>query len=148
LLNSNIRKNKFISIATSASDNLPAIILDYVNGGDFSGNEENLKSGKSLIINNPSNSPIYGRRQQVKFNRAVGTDDLVSDTRVDYKTGQLVTLTTTGTLPNPLAVNTSYYLIAINTKTFRLVTSITNAFSGTAVTLTTDGNFHHYMTFI
>lgn len=148
LLNSNIRKNKFISVATSAADDLPAISLDYVNGGDFSGNEDNLKSGKSLIINNPSNNPIYGRRQQVKFSRVAATNDLISDSRVDFKTGQLVTLTTTGTLPAPLAVNTPYYLIVIDTKTVRLATSITNAFSGTAVALTSDGAFHHYMTFI
>jgi len=148
LLNSNIRKNKFISVATSAADNLPAISLDYVNGGDFSGNEDNLKSGKNLIINNPLNNPTYGRRQQVKFSRVGGANDLISDTRVDYKTGQLVTLTTTGALPAPLAVNTPYYLIFINTKTVRLATSLANAFSGTAVVLTGDGNFHHYMTFI
>lgn len=57
-----------------------------------------------------------------------------------YAVGQLVTLTTTGTLPTGLAVSTSYYVIVVDTNTIKLATSLANANAGTYITLTGAGS--------
>jgi hypothetical protein len=48
-------------------------------------------------------------------------------------TGSCIELTTTGTLPTNLSANTNYYVIYVNTTTFRLATSAANAIAGTAI---------------
>jgi len=48
-------------------------------------------------------------------------------------TGSCVELTTTGTLPTNLAVNTNYYVIYVGADSFRLATSAANAIAGTAI---------------
>ncbi len=48
-------------------------------------------------------------------------------------TGSCVELTTTGTLPTNLAVNTNYYVIYVDANSFRLATSVANAIEGTAI---------------
>jgi hypothetical protein len=51
-------------------------------------------------------------------------------------TGSCIELTTTGTLPTNLSANTNYYVIYVNTTTFRLATSAANAIAGTAIDTT------------
>lgn len=48
-------------------------------------------------------------------------------------TGSCIELTTTGTLPTNLAVNTNYYVIYVDANSFRLATSAANAIAGTAI---------------
>ncbi|MFA5658017.1 MAG: phage tail protein [Oscillospiraceae bacterium] len=48
-------------------------------------------------------------------------------------TGSCIELITTGTLPTNLSANTNYYVIYVNTSTFRLATSASNAIAGTAI---------------
>lgn len=50
-----------------------------------------------------------------------------------FSTGSCIELTTTGTLPTNLSANTNYYVIYVNTTTFRLATSAANAIAGTAI---------------
>ncbi len=50
-----------------------------------------------------------------------------------FQTGDIVYLTTTGALPTGLAQNTLYYVISVNSTTFRLATSAANAAAGTAI---------------
>lgn len=57
-----------------------------------------------------------------------------------YATGFKVTLSTTGTLPGGLAVLTNYYIINIDYNTVQFASSLMNAQSGTAITLTTAGS--------
>lgn len=49
------------------------------------------------------------------------------------ETGERVWLSTTGSLPTGLAVNTAYFAIRIDANTFRLATSKANADAGTAI---------------
>ena len=56
-----------------------------------------------------------------------------------FYTGVPVVLTTTGTLPAPLALNTTYYAIFIDATHIALATSFTNAIAGTQITLTSNG---------
>jgi hypothetical protein len=69
----------------------------------------------------------------------------VSDSSSFY-TGAPVVLTTTGTLPAPLALATTYYAIYIDATHIQLATSRANAVAGTAITLTTTGTGTHTAT--
>ena len=114
-------------------------------GGDLSRSEANVSNGTELIVQNPTNVK-FGKRSELKFTRS--GDTLTMQSRAGLKTGQMVTVRTTGNLPAPLTVNTPYYLIVVDSKTVKLAISLAGAFSGTAVALTSDGLYHHYMTFI
>lgn len=66
--------------------------------------------------------------------------DRITITGHGLVTGLKVTLTVTGTLPSPLAVLTNYYVIAVDSNTISLATSLANALAGTAINLTTAGS--------
>lgn len=51
----------------------------------------------------------------------------------NFVTGDQVYLTTTGALPTGLSVNTLYYVINVTSSTFKLATSLANAYAGTAI---------------
>jgi len=57
-----------------------------------------------------------------------------------YTTGERVVFTaTTGGLPSGLSLNTNYYVIAINSTTIQLASSIANAYGSVPITFTTAG---------
>lgn len=56
-------------------------------------------------------------------------------------------VTTDGTLPAPLALNTDYYLIPISSTTFKLATSYKNALANIPIDLTTNGTGTHTLSF-
>jgi len=60
-----------------------------------------------------------------------------------YATGDRVRLTTTGTLPSPLQLAVSYYVIYVSATQIKLAASVSDAFAGTAITLTTNGTGVH-----
>jgi len=69
--------------------------------------------------------------------------DTFTSTAHKFQVGDAVQLTTDGTLPTPLAINTTYYVIDASANTFKLATSYTNALAGTAINLTDQGNGDH-----
>ena len=77
---------------------------------------------------------------------ADSTTDLITVGPTQYATGMKVRVTTTGTLPNPLVVNTDYYVIRVSSTTIRLATSFANAVAGTFINLTTNGTPTNTMT--
>lgn len=60
-----------------------------------------------------------------------------------YHTGDKVRLTTTTTLPAPLALNTDYYVIYYSATQIYLAVSVVAAFQGTHITLTDAGTGTH-----
>jgi hypothetical protein len=70
------------------------------------------------------------------------TDTLHPTTNM-FATGTPVKLTTTGTLPAPLVVGTTYYSIRVNDTQIKLATTAANAAGGTAIDLTTQGTVRH-----
>lgn len=60
-------------------------------------------------------------------------------------TGTRVRLTTTTTLPAPLATATDYYVIRVTDGTCKLATTYANAIAGTAIDITTTGTGTHTM---
>lgn len=79
------------------------------------------------------------------FTADSATDVLtLSTNNNNFATGVPVTVTTTGTLPNPLVTTATYYVIRIGTAvtfpgTIKLATSYANAIAGIAIDLTTNG---------
>lgn len=67
------------------------------------------------------------------------TTDAITVTGHGYITGQSFALTTTGGLPAPLAVATTYYAIIVDANTIKVASSLANAIAGTAIDLTTQG---------
>lgn len=63
-----------------------------------------------------------------------------------FTTGTPVTLTTTGTLPAPLALATTYYCIYQSATTVKLATTSANATNGTAIDITNTGTGTHTIT--
>ena len=62
--------------------------------------------------------------------------------------GTRVRLTTTTTLPAPLALATDYYVIRVSDSTFKLATSYANAVAGTAINITTTGTGTHTISWL
>ncbi len=54
-------------------------------------------------------------------------------------TGTPIRFTTAGTLPSPIVINTTYYVIVVTTTSIRVATSLANAIAGTYLDLTTQG---------
>ena len=67
-----------------------------------------------------------------------GSTITIGDTSSFY-VGTPVTFTTTGTLPSPFVVSTTYYALNITSTTMQLATTLANAIAGTAITITTTG---------
>lgn len=90
-------------------------------------------------------SKIYESRTAVTFTlvsqtftATPATDILTVATDVVY-TGHRCRVSTTGTLPAPLAVNTDYYIIRVNATSIKLANSLAEAFAGVAIDITSAG---------
>lgn len=59
------------------------------------------------------------------------------------QTGSAVQVTTDLTLPFPLAINTTYYVIKVSGTVFKLAASYADAIAGTQIDITTQGNGEH-----
>ena len=86
------------------------------------------------------------------FTADAGTD-LMTYTSVtslpsNILTGTRVRLTTTTTLPAPLATATDYYVIRMSDGTFELATTYANAIAGTQIDITTAGTGTHTITWL
>lgn len=57
--------------------------------------------------------------------------------------GKLLVLTTTGGLPAPLAINTVYYAIPVDTNNLKIASTASNAAQSIAINLTTQGTGNH-----
>jgi hypothetical protein len=67
------------------------------------------------------------------------TDQLTFPANNAIFTGTPFQVTTSGTLPAPLAVATTYYAIRTSSTIFKVATSLSNALAGTAIDITTAG---------
>lgn len=65
----------------------------------------------------------------------VGTDS-VAETGHGYETGDIVQLSTSGTLPAGLSTATDYYVIRVDADNIKFASSLANAEAGTPVTIT------------
>jgi hypothetical protein len=63
----------------------------------------------------------------------IATPGVVTWSSHGLSTGTPVIFSTTGALPTGITAGTTYYVIAVDTNTFRIATSLANALAGTAV---------------
>lgn len=86
------------------------------------------------------------------FTADAGTDLMTYTTTTNLPsnllTGTRVRLTTSGTLPSPLATATDYYLIRMSDGTFELATTYANAIAGTQIDITTAGTGTHTLNWL
>ena len=78
---------------------------------------------------------LFSTNYAVNSNLAVTLDFQVS--------GHKVRLTTTGTLPSPLQTNKDYYVVYISSTVIKLALTLSDAYAGNYITLTTDGSGFH-----
>jgi len=98
----------------------------------------------SLVIS----SLRFEARDSVTYNTSSATftrtSEFVFTTSEDYGyTGKKVRLTTTGTLPDGLSIDTDYFIVYISSTTFSLANSIENAFNGILVSTADAGTGVH-----
>lgn len=80
----------------------------------------------------------------VDLNFTAATNDNITATTHDMQTGDgPLRVTTTGTLPSPLATGTNYWVIRVDANTIQLATSRANALAGTQIDITTTGSGTH-----
>ena len=68
------------------------------------------------------------------------------DVARQYATGEKVRVASDNTLPDPLLVDTDYYVILISATEIRLASTLANAYLGTEIALTDDGLGNHTVT--
>jgi len=79
------------------------------------------------------------------FTLTIATPGVFTLNSHPFKTGDKIYMTTTGALPTGLSVNTIYYVIANDTNTFWLATSLVNAIAGTKIATTGSQSGIHSM---
>lgn len=78
-------------------------------------------------------SDTPGTKTFTDGNVTTGTGN-IAITAHGYKDGDVIRLTTTGTLPSAYALATDYYVIYVDADNIKLAASLTNAYAGTAIT--------------
>ncbi|RLC82299.1 MAG: hypothetical protein DRJ03_19235 [Chloroflexi bacterium] len=85
-----------------------------------------------------------GIKDSDTFTASAATDILaLTDTAISWTTGAEVIVSTTDTLPDPLAADTIYYVIYSSALACQLATTKANADAGTAINLTDAGTGTH-----
>lgn len=74
------------------------------------------------------------------------TTDVITSASHGLKTGMVLQVATSGTLPAGITALTDYYVIALTDDTFSLATSLADAVAGTAVDFTDAGVGNHTVT--
>lgn len=82
------------------------------------------------------------------FTVTIATPGVVTLSGHGLKTGDVVTLATSGALPTGLAIATQYYVIYVSSSTFRLATTLANALAGTAITTTGSQSGTHTLSLV
>jgi hypothetical protein len=107
---------------------------------------------KTSVITTSAEATTNTLGQSDTFSADTGTDIMTYTSTANIPsnilTGTRVSLTTTTTLPAPLATATDYYVIRVSDTTFKLATSYANAIAGTAIDITTTGTGTHTITWL
>lgn len=104
-----------------------------------------VRSGQSgaLITHQSDVKDSVGTFDFVDADVNTSTDE-ISETGHGFNTGDVIQLTSTGTLPDGLSLATDYYVIRVDADTIKLASSALNAENGSAVDITaaTGGGTH------
>jgi hypothetical protein len=84
--------------------------------------------------------PVSG---SMRFTVDTTVDALIVGDTAGFYTGNQVRLTTTGTLPAPLAINTTYYVIKASDTLLKLAATLENAIIDSSIDITNSGSGIH-----
>jgi len=96
-----------------------------------------LIASPQIMVDNLQYGTIFYIPANATFTAPSISGNRVSITNHNLQTGLAVQVTTTNTLPAPLALNTTYYIIRISANIIAFASSLANALAGTEITLTT-----------
>ncbi len=112
-------------------------VLSWAGALSSSLNQYNLNVGDSTNTGTSTNTNLLGdvaaTTSSATVTITIASPGVVTLTSHGFSTGDKVYLTTTGALPTGLTASTTYYVIPVNSSTFRLATTLTNAASSTAI---------------
>lgn len=152
--------NAFSGLPTITADVRGRTLYDPRDGGTRYGNNP------ALVIRDYLINALYGRgiaaasiddtsfaaaanASDVRLTAPSYSDSFTVDPATDLltfaqpepiDTGDGVRVSSTGTLPTPLAAGTTYYAVKVTDTTYGLATTVTNAFAGTLIDLTGAGS--------
>lgn len=86
---------------------------------------------------------LFAVLNPVVGNFTAATTDICTLTAHGMQTGQMVYVTSTGTIPAGLTQNANRWVIRIDANTFYLATSLANALAGTRIDITSTGSGTH-----
>lgn len=115
-------------------------IITHVVGYDADNDE--IDDTVLIAAANVSDEQVTLTVETVTFTAVVADDTLITAAK-PWKMGDGMELTTTGTLPVPLALVTTYFLIRETTKRFKLATTLANARARVAIDITDTGSGTH-----
>jgi len=129
--------------------NKPILIIDGFERGVADSPYEGISNMRNVNIHYLKGSAYVNYKRQ-RINTAGGNTTFTASTspsQLNYtgltlNVGDAVTLTTTGTLPNPLATSTTYFVQARTSSTFQLASTL----GGSAIVITTTGTGTHTLT--
>lgn len=98
----------------------------------FTAHANSVSAQCNITVDTPSNPTFIGSNVSL----VTGT---ITSTAHGLFQGQLVTLTTTGSLPTGLSTSTTYYVIYLTANTFQLASTAANALAGTPIVPTGAG---------
>lgn len=106
------------------------------------------------VVLNPSLLPTISTAVSGTFTADASTD-ILTGPNLAYTNGtqgvvgyRAVTVSSSGTLPAPLAAATTYFIVQVSSTTYKLATTLTNAVAGTTIDITTAGTGTHTLTSI
>lgn len=108
---------------------------------------EIYKSGTSQLLATVTIDSVDKVRNSIRFipeqqqitSVNATTDEITLPSTADLPTGAQIRFSGTGTLPAPLAVDTTYYVINTSSTTIKVATTYENALIASAINLTTAG---------
>lgn len=104
-------------------------------------NEQYSKLRDELLRSHPWNFAIA--RKVLSLDTFIFVDgdvttgtDVINEVGHGRETGDKLQLTSTGTLPVPLAINTDYFLVKVDADNFKLASTVQDAYDGTVIDIT------------
>lgn len=123
-------------LATTYQNAVDSVAIDITSTGTGTHSVYKLGGGPGWFLREDKTNPT-----SLTFTADSSTEICTVAAGHNYGTGDKVWVSNSGgTLPGGLVAGTSYYVIYINGTTFKLATTITNAYAGTAINITSNGS--------
>lgn len=115
--------NRYVDVAQS----------DDLNGGSSAGDAIYTLTGNATAADLAKSHTFVAADVSVAANT-------ITEAAHGLLTGGIVVLSTTGTLPAPLAITTNYYVIVVDANTYKLASTSANCAANTAIDITDTGS--------